>query len=168
MGRQAWLVCGDFNNIFEPEAVMRTAWEMAGWVDILVNNAAEFSQMTLLEMTSEEIEEIWRVNTLAPIILAKSLADLASGSEILPDDYCGKVINILDRRATDHVRLANQQIEMHLLSRRRSGRRLAMGRRRGGQHRQYRESDNWQLPAFEERSAVECTVELSCSISSAH
>lgn len=100
MDRQAWLVCGDFNNIFEPEAVMRTAWEMAGWVDVLVNNAAEFSQMTLLEMTSEEIEEIWRINTLAPIILTKTLADLASTSEILPDDYCGKVINILDRRVS--------------------------------------------------------------------
>lgn len=100
MGRQAWLVCGDFNNIFEPDAVMRTAWEMAGWVDILVNSASQFSLYTLGETSADELEEMWHVNTLAPITLAKALADLASASEILPDDYCGRVINILDRRVS--------------------------------------------------------------------
>ena len=98
MGRQAWLVSGDLSNSYMPEVVMRTAWELAGWVDILVNNAAMFSLMTLEEASVEEIEELWHVNTLAPIIMAKTLASLAAVSEIIPDDYCGKVINILDRR----------------------------------------------------------------------
>lgn len=100
MGRQAWLVCGDFDNIFEPEAVMRTAWEMAGWVDILVNSASQFSLYTLGETSVDELEAMWHVNTLAPITLSKTLADLATASEILPDGYCGKVINILDRRVS--------------------------------------------------------------------
>ena len=30
MGRQTWLVSGDFSDLFEAETVMRTAWEMAG------------------------------------------------------------------------------------------------------------------------------------------
>lgn len=98
MGRQAWIVCGDFSNTYVPEVVMRTAWELAGWVDILVNNASVFSHISFEEASVEDLDELWHVNTLAPIIMAKTLAALAAVSEILPDDYCGRVINILDRR----------------------------------------------------------------------
>ena len=34
LGRQAWCVCGDFSNVYEPAVTMKTAWELAGWVDI--------------------------------------------------------------------------------------------------------------------------------------
>lgn len=98
MGRQAWLVCGDLSNPYSPEVVMRTAWELAGWVDILVNNASIFSHLALEIATVDEIEEMWRVNALAPMMLAKTMAELAEASEILPEDYCGRVINLLDRR----------------------------------------------------------------------
>ncbi len=98
MGRQSWLVCGDLSNIYAAEVVMRTAWELAGWIDILINNASIFSRLTLEESAVEDIEEMWHVNALAPIIMAKTLASLAIESEILPDDYCGRVVNILDRR----------------------------------------------------------------------
>lgn len=106
MGRQAWLVCGDLSNIYAAEAVMRTAWELAGWVDILVNNASVFSRLSFETATVEEIEAIWRVNALAPMMLTKTMAALATASEILPEDYCGRVINLLDRKIvkadTDH------------------------------------------------------------------
>ena len=98
IGRQAWLVCGDFTNPYAPDIVMKTAWEMAGWVDILVNNASVYSQVTLEDATVEEFDELWHVNALAPILLAKALARCAAESEILPDDYCGRIVNILDRR----------------------------------------------------------------------
>ncbi len=98
MGRQAWLVCGDLSNTYAPEVVMRTAWELAGWVDILINNASVFSHVSLDESTVDDLEEIWHVNALAPMVMAKTLANLAASSEILPDDYCGRVVNILDRR----------------------------------------------------------------------
>ncbi|MGI5870257.1 MAG: SDR family NAD(P)-dependent oxidoreductase [Kiritimatiellia bacterium] len=97
MGRQAWLVCGDFTNPYAPDVVMKTAWEMAGWVDILVNNASVYSQATLADATVEEFDELWHVNALAPVLLTKALARCAAESEILPDDYCGRIVNILDR-----------------------------------------------------------------------
>lgn len=98
MGRQAWTVCGDLSNSYEPAAMMRTAWDLAGWVDILVNNAAMFTKTRFDEVCVEDFEELWRVNTLAPVMLAKTLADMAAANDILPADYCGRVVNILDRR----------------------------------------------------------------------
>ena len=97
MGRQAWCVCCDFSNVYGPEVAMNTAWDLAGWVDILVNNAAEFSRETLETANVERWEELWRVNCLAPIMLARRMQELAAGSDILPDDYCGRVVNVLDR-----------------------------------------------------------------------
>ena len=97
LGRQAWCVCGDFSNVYGPDVAMNTAWDLAGWVDILVNNAAVFSRDTMQSAPIEEWEELWRVNALAPMLLARRMQALAAKSEILPGDYCGRVVNILDR-----------------------------------------------------------------------
>lgn len=97
LGRQAWCVCGDFSNVYGPEVAMNTAWDLAGWVDILVNNAAAFSRATLQDAPVELWEDLWRVNALAPVLLARRMQALAAQSDILPQDYCGRVVNILDR-----------------------------------------------------------------------
>lgn len=97
MGRQAWCVCGDFSNVYGPDVAMNTAWDLAGWVDILVNNAAEFSRAALEDAPVELFEELWRVNALAPVLLARRMQTLAARSDILPQDYCGRVVNVLDR-----------------------------------------------------------------------
>ncbi len=98
MGRQAWLVQGDLAEEDEPEAVLRTAWDMAGWIDILVNNAAVYSRKRLVDAESDDFDRHWRVNTLAPMLLTKVFADCVGATDILPADYLGHVINILDRR----------------------------------------------------------------------
>ena len=97
MGRQAWCVCGDFSNVYEPAVTMRTAWDLAGWIDVLVNNASAYSHDTLADASVERMEELWRVNALAPMLLARTMRELASESRILPADYCGRVVNVLDR-----------------------------------------------------------------------
>ncbi|MBQ7666492.1 MAG: SDR family NAD(P)-dependent oxidoreductase, partial [Kiritimatiellae bacterium] len=97
LGRQAWCVCGDFSNVYGPDIAMNTAWDLAGWVDILVNNAAVFSRDALEDAPVEKWEELWRVNTLAPVLLARRMQALAAKSDILPGDYCGRIVNVLDR-----------------------------------------------------------------------
>ena len=97
LGRQAWCVCGDFSNVYEPAVTMRTAWELAGWVDILVNNASAYSHDSLADVPLERMQELWRVNALAPMMLARTMAELAAASEILPAGYCGRIVNVLDR-----------------------------------------------------------------------
>ncbi len=98
MGRQAWLVQGDLGEEDEPEAVLRTAWDMAGWVDILVNNASTYSRRALCDADAVEFDRHWRVNALAPMLLTKVFAECVGATDILPADYLGHVINVLDRR----------------------------------------------------------------------
>lgn len=98
LGRQAWLVRGDLSEEDEPESILRTAWDMAGWIDILVNNASSYSREPLAEAEPADFDRHWRVNALAPMLLAKAFADCAGATDILPADYLGHVINILDRR----------------------------------------------------------------------
>lgn len=98
LGRQAWLVQGDLAEEDEPESVLRTAWDMAGWIDLLVNNASYYSRETLAEAEPSDFDRHWRVNALAPMLLTKTFLDCVNASDILPADYHGQVINILDRR----------------------------------------------------------------------
>ena len=97
LGRQSWCVCGDFSNAYEPAVTMRTAWELAGWIDILVNNASVYSHESIADVPVERMQEIWRVNALAPMLLVRTMAELAAASEILPAGYCGRVVDVLDR-----------------------------------------------------------------------
>ena len=94
LGRQVWSVCGDFSNVYEPAVTMRTAWELAGWVDVLVNNASAYSHESTESVPVERLEELWRVNALAPMLLAREMQKLAAESRILPADYCGRVVNL--------------------------------------------------------------------------
>lgn len=98
MGRQAWLVQGDLAEEDEPESVLRTAWDMAGWIDLLVNNASTYSRETLAEAEPDDFDRHWRVNALAPMLLTKTFSDCVAASDILPADYHGQVVNLLDRR----------------------------------------------------------------------
>ncbi|MCL1910114.1 MAG: SDR family NAD(P)-dependent oxidoreductase, partial [Kiritimatiellaeota bacterium] len=55
MGRQVWLVQGDFAEPGAAENVMREAWNEAAWIDILVNNAACYKN-------ENDPERIMRIN----------------------------------------------------------------------------------------------------------
>jgi Dehydrogenases with different specificities (related to short-chain alcohol dehydrogenases) len=96
-GRQAWLLQADLASPRASDELMSAAWEQAGWVDILVNNAAVFRRQPFAETELEEVESIMRVNALAPLMLARAMHALASQSPILPDNYAGRIINLLDR-----------------------------------------------------------------------
>lgn len=98
LGRQAWTLQGDFSSPDEGEIILRSAWELAGWVDIVVNNAAIFERIPFPEATLDDYQRTLNINTLAPIVMARTLHELVNSSEILPADYCGKIINITDQR----------------------------------------------------------------------
>ncbi len=100
MGRQSWCVCGDFSDPDAADAVTEAAWDAAGWVDILVNNAATWSLEELADSTPESMEALMRANWLAPVRLARAMrekADAAVSSGMLPAHWRGTVVNILDR-----------------------------------------------------------------------
>ncbi len=98
LGRQVWLIQSDLAEDGEPEAVLQAGWEMAGRIDILVNNASSYTRDLLADASPADFERHWRINALAPMLLTKTFADYVRSSENLPPDYLGHVINILDRR----------------------------------------------------------------------
>lgn len=100
MGRQAWCVEGDLGQTHTADAVMEAAWEAAGWVDILVNNAAAWSLEELADATPETMESLMRVNWLSPVRLACAMRESAAAavsSGMLPAHWRGLVVNLLDR-----------------------------------------------------------------------
>jgi len=103
LGRQSWALYADFSEEDSAENLMRSSWETAGWIDILVNNAAIYARTPATEADASDFSLQWRINALAPMLLVKTFMECIASSTILPEDYCGQVINILDRRiaATD-------------------------------------------------------------------
>ncbi|MBM4163845.1 MAG: SDR family oxidoreductase [Lentisphaerae bacterium] len=95
LGRRAWTVSGALDGPDAAEAVLREAIAQAGRIDVLLNNAAVFSQGTLAETTAAACDAAWRVNALAPILLTQAFA---SHIRERGPETRGVVINLLDQR----------------------------------------------------------------------
>jgi len=89
----AWLVQADLSVPDQAETMFRRAVEMAGPIDLLVNNASTFPESRLSSVTWEEMEENLRVNAVSPFILSRAFA--AQGRE-------GSIVNFLDSRVVDY------------------------------------------------------------------
>lgn len=88
-GTPAWVVTGDFRKAGECERVMARAFQAAGAVDVLVNNAAVFHKQTLMTASAADWRATWEINLAAPGRLIRAFARRTRR---------GKIINILDRR----------------------------------------------------------------------
>ena len=75
------------------ETLMQRASEQFGQIDILINNAAVFYQTQLADATHELTLNELQINLLAPLALTRGFAK---------QTRAGKIINLLDRRITDH------------------------------------------------------------------
>ncbi len=95
LGRRAWTVSGALDDADAAGVVFREALEQAGRIDVLLNNAALFSQGTLAETTAAAFETAWQVNARAPILLTQAFAAHIRGRG---PETSGVVINLLDRR----------------------------------------------------------------------
>ena len=91
-GGKVYTAQGPLTTQAECEQVLDAAWVVAGGLDILVNNAAIFAKQSLLNAGESDFETMWRVNCLAPIMLARAFALERA------DARGGVVINLLDRR----------------------------------------------------------------------
>ena len=97
MNAEAFVVQGVLDEAGAAERIMAAAWEAAGTVDILINNAAVYERGTLLETDEELFLRHIRVNTLAPLMLMRALmARVRCGSG--GDAKAARIINLLDRR----------------------------------------------------------------------
>ncbi|MER6664002.1 SDR family oxidoreductase [Amycolatopsis japonica] len=63
---------GDLRADDVPDAVVRSAVERWGKVDVLVNNAGATALMPLAEATASRIDDLFRLNVTAPSLLARA------------------------------------------------------------------------------------------------
>lgn len=88
-GVRSWVVEQDLKDEASCERLIQAAFQAAGRVDVLVNNAAIFHKVRLEETTETELAQEFTVNCFVPVMLARSFARRVRR---------GCVVNLLDRR----------------------------------------------------------------------
>ena len=85
MGGEAIGVVGDVGNESDAERLTRTAVETYGKLDILINNAANFTQKSVEDATVADWELVLKVNVIGTALVAKyaSRAMKANGGSIV-------------------------------------------------------------------------------------
>jgi pteridine reductase len=94
-GVKAWALQADLSKSGSADALLEEAYQLAGPIDYLINNASIFQEDTILELTEKSLSENLRINTLAPFELARGLAK---------EGRQGVIINFLDTRILDYDR----------------------------------------------------------------
>lgn len=91
-GRRAELFQADLMDMGAVSALMPAVCERLGAPACLVNNASEFFDDTVLDMTPAGFDRHIAVNLKVPVFLASALA------QSLPHGASGNVVNIIDQR----------------------------------------------------------------------
>jgi len=88
-GARSWTVRADFADAEETASLIRRSVEVAGPIDVLVNNASIFPLERLEDLTFEGLVTNMRVNAWAPFVLSR---------EFKREIGRGKIINLHDSR----------------------------------------------------------------------
>lgn len=91
MGRRAWALQADLSVSEEVDALISRARELAGPLNILINNASAFPRSTLENLTFDSLVDSVRTDAWAPFALSRDFA-ASPGAE--------HIINLLDTRVT--------------------------------------------------------------------
>jgi len=89
----SWAIAADLGDCAQAAALFSRVVDLAGPVDVLVNNAAIFLESRLCEVSAEDIQSNLNVNALAPLLISREFA--AQGRE-------GAIVNFLDTRMVDY------------------------------------------------------------------
>jgi pteridine reductase len=89
LGVDAWTLRADLGSREESETLIDRARQVAGPLDILINNAAIFPSGTLRDITFDDVVANVQVNAWAPFALSRAFAGQAQR---------GKIVNLLDSK----------------------------------------------------------------------
>lgn len=104
-GVEAWPLQADLSEPEAAGALVRAAEDLAGGLDIVVNNASVFPKDRLTDFTWASLEESLRINAFAPVEIGRAFAALGRG---------GDIVNLLDARMEDYDR---EHVSYHLSKR---------------------------------------------------
>jgi len=89
LGVKSWILQADFSRQGDAEGLIGRAIEVAGSLDILINNASEFPSNSLDDLTFDDLVAAIQVNAWVPFVLSREFARKVGR---------GKKINFLDTR----------------------------------------------------------------------
>lgn len=92
-GVKAWMVQADLGKPDETESLIGRALDLAGSLDVVVNNASIFPHDTLQDMTFDGLMDNMRVNAWSPFVLGREFARLVGK---------GRIVNLIDSRVKDY------------------------------------------------------------------
>ncbi|MBN1130262.1 MAG: SDR family oxidoreductase [Chitinispirillaceae bacterium] len=92
-GVDAWAIGADLGSAGDVNAFIGRALEIAGNVDILINNASLFTKSTLSDITFDDLLNTMMVNAWSPLVLCREFKKLVGK---------GAIVNILDSRIAGH------------------------------------------------------------------
>jgi hypothetical protein len=110
-GAKAYTIAADLESPDQVKNLLSKAWQMAGPVDVLINNASIFEQGRLAEISMDDIHRNMMVNALAPFLLSRSFVEMNKSRQT---PAMPVIINMLDSRITDYDR---QHAAYHLAKR---------------------------------------------------
>jgi NAD(P)-dependent dehydrogenase (short-subunit alcohol dehydrogenase family) len=93
LGGRAEVFAADLADEAACRALLPAVAGRLGRVDALVNNASRFAYDDAGSFGHEEMEAHWRVNTAAPVLLARALHE-----HLVARDAAGCVVNLLDQK----------------------------------------------------------------------
>lgn len=110
-GTRVLTLNADLGCVARCEDLLERAQDLAGPIDVLINNASIFEEGLLTDITVDDLSRNMMLNAYAPLLLSRSFAKLNKKrkSEKLP-----AIINMLDSRITDYDR---QHAAYHLAKR---------------------------------------------------
>jgi NAD(P)-dependent dehydrogenase (short-subunit alcohol dehydrogenase family) len=110
-GSRAFTIAADLSSAAQCENLLKRAQDLAGPIDVLINNASIFEEGLLTEITVDDLNRNMMINAYAPLLLSRSFVELNKGRRIagLP-----VIINMLDTRITNYDR---QHAAYHLAKR---------------------------------------------------
>ena len=97
-GGRAWRVGGALDTPEGAAGVFCDALAAAGRIDGLVNNAAVFARQSLASSDAAAFDAHWRVNALAPMLLARLLAGQVDAVHPGAKAPVAGIVNLLDQR----------------------------------------------------------------------
>lgn len=92
-GVKSWSVKADFEDAAETETLIARSLEMAGSLDILINNASIFPAHTLKDVDFTDLMRNMQVNAWAPLVLSRDFAQRVGR---------GQIVNLLDSRISGY------------------------------------------------------------------
>ncbi|MCR4330349.1 MAG: SDR family oxidoreductase [Patescibacteria group bacterium] len=110
-GTTAFTIAANLESPDEAQNLLKRVWDIAGPIDVLINNASIFETGRLTEISMDDVQRNMMINAFAPFLLSRSFARLNKdrASAALP-----VIINFLDSRITGYDR---QHVAYHLAKR---------------------------------------------------